>query len=285
MSLNGRPDRAAERRRWQESGNAWDRWADPQAGPADRLNRPLLDAASVAPGHRVLDLASGAGEPAISLAERVGTAGFVVATDLVASMLAGGRRRARARTAIPMAFALADMEDLPFADSSFDRVTCRFGLMFVPDDRKAVTEAARVLRPGGLAALAVWGSLDDNTLFRELKSVLDDRLGRDPGDLLSILFRYAEPGCLRDLLIRAGLEDVTEEAVQLYHDVPADRPFWAATLDMAFAPRLRNQPPERLTEIHQAIAAHFKSLADADGMVRIAIHARIGKGRKPPASD
>src|SRR5690606_2241998 len=105
---------------------------------AEPLNRPLIEAAQVRSGARVLDLASGAGEPAIPIARAVGPSGEVVATDLVPEMLKGARRRAAEEGLANIRFEQADMEALPFADESFDAVTCRIGLMYAPDPLRAL---------------------------------------------------------------------------------------------------------------------------------------------------
>ena len=103
-----------------------------------------------------VDLASGPGEPAVTIARLVGPDGGVVATDLVEEMLAGARRRI-ADGVGNLEAQTADMQDLPFADGSFDRVTCRFGIMFAPEPARAFAEVRRVLRPGGKCAFMVWG--------------------------------------------------------------------------------------------------------------------------------
>lgn len=277
MTDPGKPDAAAERARWAASGAAWDRWADSMADPADRVNRPLLDLCGVTAGDRLLDLASGAGEPALTAATLAGPSGLVVASDLVEPMLAGARRRAAANGA-HLAFSLADMTSLPFGARSFDRVTCRFGLMFVPDDRAAVAEMARVLRPGGRAAVAVWGPLEGNTLFRELAAVLDGHLG--PGALagLDVLFRHSGAGFLAEVLESGGLDGVEVRHLRLSQGVPADRPFWKATLDMAFSPALATLSPSGREALEARIAAHFAGLADGRGLVPVDMHVVLGAG-------
>ncbi|NIQ57260.1 MAG: methyltransferase domain-containing protein, partial [Gemmatimonadetes bacterium] len=122
------PEKGRIRTDWQAKGPSWDRWADVVGETADRLNDPLVDAAGVARGETVLDLASGTGEPALNVARRVGADGLVVATDLAEEMLAGARRRAAAAGLAHLGFAVADMEALPFPGRRFDRVTCRFGI-------------------------------------------------------------------------------------------------------------------------------------------------------------
>ncbi|HEY0834188.1 MAG TPA: methyltransferase domain-containing protein [Azospirillum sp.] len=271
-------DREAERARWSSSADAWDRWADPMADLADKFNQPLLDAAGVAAGERVLDLASGAGEPALSAARRAGPAGLVVGTDLVPAMLAGAVRRSAGAPHHP-GYAAADMTALPFADAAFDRVTCRFGIMFVPDAVGALREALRVLRPGGRAAFMVWGARAENALFEVVGTAVETRLGHDPVHDIAPLFRFAEPGSLAAALARAGFAQAGETALKPVRKVPRDRPFWRATLDMSFGGRLAGVDAGERAELEADIAARFDALAHGD-TVPLPAHVRIAVGVK-----
>ena len=118
---------------WAARGRHWDRRSDEIAEQAARMNAPLIEAADIAPGQQVCDIATGAGEPALSVAALVGAEGRVFATDLCPEMMLGARRRAAAQGLGNITFRTADMLALPDADSAFDRVICRFGLMFCPD--------------------------------------------------------------------------------------------------------------------------------------------------------
>lgn len=271
------PDAAVERARWTASADAWDRWADPMADLADKLNRPLLDAAGVVAGDRVLDLASGAGEPALSAARRVGGSGFVVGSDLVPGMLSGAVRRAATEVDPPL-FTAADMTVLPFADGTFDRVTCRFGVMFVPDTRAALRDVRRVLRAGGRAAFMVWGPLAGNGLFADIGAAVAARLGEDHS--LTPLFRFAAPGSLAAVMTEAGFASVTESDLTPVRKAPADQPFWRAALDMSFGHRLGGLPAAERAALEQDIAARFAAQA-VDGVVPVPAHVRIICGSSP----
>lgn len=109
----------------------------------------LVDAAGVGTGDRVLDIAAGTGNAALAAAGRGASA---VASDLTPRMLELGRARPGAEG---LEWVEADAGDLPFDDESFDVALSAFGIIFA-DQAAAVTEAARVLRPGGRLALAVW---------------------------------------------------------------------------------------------------------------------------------
>jgi SAM-dependent methyltransferase len=247
------------------------------ADMADRLNLPLLDACGVMPGETVLDLASGAGEPALSAAKRVGPGGHVVGIDFVPAMLAGAIRRAAGFSGAPPDFVVGDMTTLPFDDGQFDRVTCRFGIMFVPDTQACLTEAVRVLHSHGKAAFMVWGPLADNTLFFELDAAVTEVLGPDPRQSLLPLFHFEQPGHLSGLMAEAGFSNVTEESLRPTARVPLDKPFWRASLDMLFAPRLAGAPEDSRDRIEEAVKAHFSRVA-VEGICPLHLHAKIISG-------
>src|SRR5579863_280373 len=180
----------AEQQQWTAVAPAWERWAESLAAMADHFNQPLLDAVAVSPGEQALDLACGAGEPALSLARRVGPQGWTAALDLAPAMAKATRRRAIAQGLRVTALA-GDMEALPFGAQSFDRATCRFGLMFCPDPIRALREVNRALKPGGCLGLAVWGPRADNTLFAVLGEAAEQVLG-PPYPTTPDPFRFAE---------------------------------------------------------------------------------------------
>ena len=130
-----------------------------------------MDYAQPRPGMKVLDLAAGTGEPAISLASRVAPGGKVTALDLSAELLEIASGRARERKLTNLVIQQADAHELPFPDNIFDLVTSRFGVMFF--ETKALHEARRVLKPGAplvitfsnrcvaTKAIACWCLLDE----------------------------------------------------------------------------------------------------------------------------
>jgi ubiquinone/menaquinone biosynthesis C-methylase UbiE len=131
-------------------------WSREWAGFVQHTTAPLVEQLQIAPGQRVLDLASGPGEPAITIARLVGPAGQVTATDISSGMLESAAANAQAAGVTNLVTQVAPADALPFPDATFDRVTCRFGVMYFPDVRKALSEARRVLVPGGQAGFTVW---------------------------------------------------------------------------------------------------------------------------------
>jgi SAM-dependent methyltransferase len=116
------------------------------------VGESLAEAADVRADERVLDVAAGNGNATLAAARRFAQ---VTSTDYVPALLDKGRARAQA-DGLPVRFLDADVEDLPFADGSFDVVLSTFGAMFAPDQRRTAREMMRVLRPGGRIGLANW---------------------------------------------------------------------------------------------------------------------------------
>lgn len=261
---------------WAGRGAAYDRWADAQATFAENFNRPLLDAAGVGPNSKVLDVAAGAGEPALSAAKRVGPAGQVVASDLSAAMLAGAIRRARAQNQPNVSFVTADMIALPFGDATFDAVTCRFGLMFVPDVVSALGQIRRLLRSGGRAAFLVWGPMADNTLSAAIMAALDEVMGPAAGDHERLPFRLAVPGMLARLLQKAGFSRTEEIPFLSQRSVAAGEPFWEPTMEKCLGEDWTRDEPRRAA-INAAIEKYLAPVRRRESYA-LKNHVRIGVG-------
>jgi len=116
------------------------------------VGESLAEAVDIRAGERVLDVAAGNGNATLAAARRFAK---VTSTDYVAALLEKGKVRAKAE-GLEIAFQVADAEDLPFADESFDVVLSTFGAMFTPDHARPAREMLRVLRPGGRVGLANW---------------------------------------------------------------------------------------------------------------------------------
>src|SRR6185369_107910 len=114
------------------------------------------DAIGAAPGMRVLDVATGSGQPALAIASRIQPGGTTLGIDFSPEMIAVAERRARDLGAANVSFRTMDAEQLELPDASFDAVTCACGILFFPDADRALAEMRRVLKPGGRVAIGVW---------------------------------------------------------------------------------------------------------------------------------
>ena len=209
MGGAGLPDGSAVLREWTSAAGAWRKWRREFAMQSRAATRLLLEAALVEPGMRILDLASGSGEPAVSLAVAAGAEARVVATDIVPAMLLGAREHAAERGRGNVAFAAANSEVLPFPDGTFDRLTCRFGAMFFPGIEQAMVEARRVLRPNGRAIFLAWGEARHSTFFTTTTGVLL-RHAPSAQQTPDLAHRFAAPGSLSAALGHGAFRQITE---------------------------------------------------------------------------
>src|SRR5215204_2417295 len=163
----------------------------------------VADAARLAPGQRVLDVASGTGALTCEVAQRVKPGGSVTGLDRNEGMLAVARRKA---PNIEWRQGLA--ESLPFANATFDAVISQFGLMFFEDRIAALREMWRVLRPGGRLAVAVWDALDHSPGYAAMTVLLQKLFGSRIADELRAPFVLGDPQALRALFTQAGIPEV-----------------------------------------------------------------------------
>lgn len=246
------------------------------------VTEALADYAQPKPGMHVIDLASGTGEPAITLATRVGPQGHVTALDLSADLLAIAEKRARHRGLANFTTQQGDAHSLPFPDNSFDLATSRFGIMFFRDPGKALAELKRVLRPGCRACFLAWGSFEQ-PYWKSTMGVVHRHVG---GPLLAPdgpnPFRFAEPGSLSSVLAVGGFEAIEESRVRLPWPWlgPAEEVWeYARSVSVPFHPMLERVPAERWPEIEAEIGREVARYSDGK---KIAFQAEVilASGRK-----
>ncbi|MEN3272282.1 MAG: hypothetical protein V7636_1043, partial [Actinomycetota bacterium] len=153
--------RAAQRATWAGLSASWEKWESiimEQLGP---VGDAIIERLDIAADQQHLDIASGTGEPGLSVA-KLATNGRVVLTDLAPEMLDVAARRAKARGLTNVETKVCSADDLPFDDATFDSVSVRFGYMFFPDLTRATAEFVRVLKPGGRLGASVWIDPDQN---------------------------------------------------------------------------------------------------------------------------
>lgn len=165
---------------------------------------PVLDAAEVAPGDRVLDVACGTGVVAREALARVGTTGAVTGIDIDVGMLAVAADIEPGVTWIE-----ADAGQLPFDRGEFDAVVSQFGLMFFPDRVRSIREMLRCVKPGRPVVVAVWDSLDRSEAFPISVDVLLRRAGPAAADALRAPFVLGDLDELEGLFREAGASAVS----------------------------------------------------------------------------
>lgn len=261
---------------------AADKWKTQSATMGRPLTDALVEYAQPRSGMQVVDVASGTGEPAISLAERVGPTGHVSALDLSADLLDIATKRAQQRGLTNISFHVGDAQQLPFPDNRFDLATSRFGVMFFHDPVRALRQLHRVLKPGARAWFAAWGPFEQpywqSTVGVVAKQVGGPALspgGQDP-------FRFAEPGSLSTVLRTAGFNHIDEETRTVPWFWPGDgEQLWeyAQAVSAPFRALLDRVPPEKWPQINHDVHAAIRQYA-RDGGIDFAAQIVFASGQK-----
>jgi SAM-dependent methyltransferase len=182
----------------------------------------MLDMAGIVPGASVLDVAAGAGDQTLDIAQRIGLQGRVLATDLSPGILALAQKNARQAGFNNVQTQVVDGEDMQVEPASFDAVICRLGLMFFPDPLQGLHGMHRALRPGGRICTMVFSRPESNPCIGILMSTAFRYAGlpaRDPfqpGGLLSL----GKPGLADELFRAAGFQNVATTALEAPFRMP-----------------------------------------------------------------
>lgn len=272
-----------QRQDWNRVAGGWEKWDRFFDEQMAFLNHRLIADARVRPGMRVLDLGSGTGYPALLAAQTVGAAGSVTGIDLAEQMLDAARRKAASLKLSNTTFRMGDVTTLPYETASFDAVTTRFCLMFLPEIPKAVTEIARTLKPNTWLAAAVWSAPDKNPYLKIPIDIIKQFTEIPPPDPTAPgIFRLAKPGELAGMLQQAGLTDIAEQ--EFLGDVRFDSAdeYFSSLMDIA-AP-IQNLwaklPPTQQTEARGNIiqtAGQYRK----GSVIALPIAVRMVSARKP----
>jgi SAM-dependent methyltransferase len=282
-SMNPEQIIETQRQDWNRVAPGWVKWDQQLDRNLAFLNYRLVGDARLRAGQRVLDLGSGTGYPSILTAQAVGRQGSVVGIDLAEDMLATARRKAKAMDLSNVAFQTGDVTSLPFDTDAFDAVLSRFCLMFLPDVPKAVGEIARVLKPGGYLATAVWSVPDKNPYLRIPIDVVKQFVDLPPPEPDQPgIFRLAKPGDLFGMATKAGLQALADDEVTGEASFASADEYWTSLLDIAaplqglIAKLFPSQRSEAESKIKEAASRFQKA-----GHVRLPMAIRIVVARKP----
>ena len=215
-------------REWRETAQYWTKHSDTITQMFAPLTEALVRETGISEGDSVLDVAGGAGEPSLTIAERVGPTGSVTCTDAVAEMVEAAHAEADRRGITNVEFRQCTAESLPFADESFDVVVSRLGAMFFPDPLAACKEMLRVMKPGGRIAFVVWHKSELNPCCYIVSDAVARHVPAPPADPDAPgAFRFAELGKLASILTQAGARDVNEQLLRFQMQAPISaEQFW-----------------------------------------------------------
>ena len=224
-----------ERTTWAAAASGWKRRDLLLKQGAAPVTARLLELAGIVAGHRVLDIASGLGEPAIPAAQLVGPDGWVYGTDLVEEMLIHAREKAATAGVSNIEFLCVDGETLDFEAAHFDAATCRWGLMFMPTPEACLRLIHGVMKDDARFATACWSAPEKNPFVSVLIQALANfmELPKPPPGAPGI-FSMADPDRLRSLLESAGFRDIELEEMEInVLEVTDGTAYWEAMSDLA----------------------------------------------------
>jgi ubiquinone/menaquinone biosynthesis C-methylase UbiE len=272
-----------QRQDWNRVAGGWEKWDRFFDEQMAFLNHRLVADARLRTRMRVLDLGSGTGYPALLGAQTVGPSGSVTGLDLAEQMLAAARRKAMTLGLTNVTFRTGDATSLPFEADSFDAATSRFCLMFLPEISKATAEIARVLKPGGWIAAAVWSAPDKNPYLMIPITVIKQFLDLpQPDPTAPGIFRLAKSGDLAEMLRQAGFTNLSEEEFIADVRFPSGEEYYASLMDIA-APiqnLFAKLSDQQKTDARDRIVVSADQYRRADG-IALPIAVRMIAARKP----
>jgi SAM-dependent methyltransferase len=201
-------------KQWEQAADAWHRWSPTVEAWLRPVTSAMIGSAGISPGDRVLDVATGAGEPAVTIAKLVGKKGSVVAVDFSPGMVKFAKEHAREERATEVSARVMDGEALEFPDESFDAAVSRLGLIYFQDRAWGLRELRRVLRPKARASIAGNFNLPGNPFSAITMKVIGTRAKLSPPKPGSPgPFSLGDEQTLRAALESAGFADVKVKIV------------------------------------------------------------------------
>ena len=268
---------------WSESAPYWEKHRDTIRHMFVPVTQSLIDDAGISNGHTVLDVATGPGEPALSIARLVGQEGKVFGIDPVPEMMAAARRATDRLGLKHVQFEVAFAHDLPFSADTFNAVVSRFGAMFFPSPVDSIREMLRVLKPGGKLAIAVWHLAERNPYHFAVWRVIERYVDSPPLDPDSPdAFRFATPGKLRDVAAKAGLITPIERLLKFSIHAPMSvEDFWTLRCEMSdkLRTKLAVLSTDQLTEVRDHVIEALRAYSTEDG-IRFPAEVLIVSGMK-----
>lgn len=273
--------RDGQRAAWAGLSAGWEKWDAIIMDQMAPVSAGIIDALNIGAEQQHLDIASGTGEPGLSIA-KLAPRGHIVLTDISPEMLDIATRRASAQGITNFETAVCSADELPFGDATFDSISVRFGYMFLPDLARATDEFVRVLKPGGRLCSSVWVKPAENPWTSIVMQAIATEMELAPPDPNGPnMFRCATPGYVSALYEASGLHDVAEWDVEVQLVTQSPEQYWEmisehVSLAVAALLKVDQQARDRIARIViEKVRAY-----DEGGLVKVPGMARCIVGTK-----
>ncbi len=283
LTIDSKQYKEELRHGYDNAAPGWQKWWKTIETATKEVSKRLVELAEIKPGSRVLDVATGIGEPALTAAKQVGKTGDILAIDISPQMISFAKQRAISLGLQEVAeFKEGDAETIDLPSSTFDAALCRWGLMFFPNPTAGLSNIYRSLVKGGHFAAAVWAapekvpfiSVPMNIVLKETNSPPP----RTPGP-----FSMSDQNNLKKFYEESGFIHAVIERIKVVSDFDSSDDFTAFTIDHggpALQKVLARETNERRQQIVKAISKGSEKYADSTGKVRFENEAILIVGTK-----
>jgi ubiquinone/menaquinone biosynthesis C-methylase UbiE len=273
---------------WKKYGKDMVRWMAP-------ISDQLIKSAGISTGQTVLDVATGTGQPALTIAKIVGQNGKVMGVDLSPEMIEVAKEEAAyLGLTNKVHFQVVEDESLSmFSANTFDAIVCRNGLMFMPDPVKALKAFLRVLKPGGKASVTVWGSPDKSPVMRAVMKEISKHVPPDLEKLPSTAapsgtsggpFSISNVDMLRDYFLKAGFSNFNADKIEVtVAQTDTAEQLWQAMTEVTgfLVLLLSKLPEEKKLAIKNDVIESLSKIFPSSGSLKFTGELILGTGTKP----
>jgi ubiquinone/menaquinone biosynthesis C-methylase UbiE len=284
--LDSKQYKETERQNWNSVAAGWQKWWKTIEKATEKVSRRLVELAEIKPGSKVLDIATGIGEPAVTAANQVGKTGYVLATDFSSQMLSFAKQRAISLGLQDVIeFKEGDAETIDLPPLTFDAALCRFGLMLLPDPKAALSNIYRSLVDGGHFAAAVWAT-PDKVPFASvpMSIILKETNSQPPPPGTPGPFSLSDESTLKNSYLSSGFKDPAVEYMNVVLEFDSPDDFTTFIIEHGgpvIQKMLVNQTNERKSEILKSVRRAAQDYVySTTEKVRFENEAKLIVGRK-----
>ncbi|HEY1511993.1 MAG TPA: methyltransferase domain-containing protein [Solirubrobacteraceae bacterium] len=254
--------------RWEFASSGWGKRAQRMREAGMAVSTWLIEQLSLQPGQRLLELAAGPGDTGFLAAELIAPGGTLITSDATEGMLAVARERAQQFDVKNVEFKQLQIEWIDLPTASVDAIVCRWGYMLTVDPAAGMSDARRVLKPGGRFAIAVWDRAPENPWATIPTEAFVQGGYLDPPERGGVgMFALADPDVLQQMLEDAGFVEVVIDSVEVIREYDAFEDYWGETLDLSPTHSRTLEPlsDEQRADVERRVRELTATYTDAGG--------------------